>query len=667
MALLALTLWAALAWLAAWTAYSWYCLYCNYQEARTLGVPIRVIPIDHLNKLWLLVDKQVVSLVRRLPGPLGNNSFTRFNYRGWHEDDGLRAHDEMGDAWVLVTPCRNWLYLADPDALMSMYRRGKDFPRWVEITKMLDVFGGPNIATASGDEWRRIRRIANSAMNERCNAVVWDESAALGEAMARYWASKGVFTSVGEDSRTVTLHVLAKACFGQSFPFEGHDERAPTSASARFRFSLLTVMENALLILALTPRFFTCPWLPLPPAWRRLGAACEEFKRHMASFYRRELRALREEEEVLEEEEQGKNGENKKTKRDYTLIGALVRESRGRLGKSIDESNQDWEKQLQRDENDKKEEGGEESWEEAGHYGIGTGKTGGGGGGGMTEDEIYGNMFVFSFAGHDTTAHLLTYAVFFLAANPSVQSWVAAEIRRVLGTRPRSEWSYHGDFPRLRRCLAVLYETLRVKTPVCEVKWTAGRAQQLSLGGGGGPGMGGPRSITVPPRTLVVPSYLYVQKHARYWGPDAAEWRPERWIARRDQVLTADGQLTCHAGNNTGFNNAAAAVDAAGAGAGDGDGDEILLPPPSRGNFLGWSEGARDCPGKRFSHVEWVAFLAALFRDWKVEPQLRDGETFAEARTRLLDFVEADTGYGGLLLQLLHPERVPLVWKPREP
>ena len=134
MALFLLTVWAGLAFGTAWSVYSWYCLYCNYLEARRLGVPIRVIPIDHLNKLWLLVDKPIISLVRRLPGWLGNNNFTRFNYRGWHEDDGLRAHNEMGEAFVLVTPSRNWFYLADPEALMDLYRRGKDFPRWVEIT-----------------------------------------------------------------------------------------------------------------------------------------------------------------------------------------------------------------------------------------------------------------------------------------------------------------------------------------------------------------------------------------------------------------------------------------------------------------------------------------------------------------------------------------------------
>lgn len=137
MASLLLALWALFVLGTSWTTYSCYCLYRNYIIAREIGVPIRIIPIDHLNKLWLLADKQVTTFIRQLPGSLGNNSFTRFNYRGWHERDGLRAHEEMGEAFVLVSPSRNWLYLANPDALIDMYRRGKDFPRWVEITSTL--------------------------------------------------------------------------------------------------------------------------------------------------------------------------------------------------------------------------------------------------------------------------------------------------------------------------------------------------------------------------------------------------------------------------------------------------------------------------------------------------------------------------------------------------
>ncbi|KAK7974516.1 hypothetical protein PG989_016364 [Apiospora arundinis] len=574
-----------------WTAFSAYCLYCNYLQARKIGVPIRVIPIDHLNKAWLLVDRQVIALVRRLPWVIGKNSFTRFNYRGWHEDDGTRAHDEMGDAFVLVTPSRNWLYIADPDALMDMYRRGKDFPRWVEITKMLDVFGGPNIATATGEQWKTHRKLVNAGMNEQCNAVVWSEAASLGDQMARYWATKRVFTSVGEDSRTVSLHILCKACFGQSFPFEGHEDREDGSVSASFRFSLVTIMENALLILALQPGFFMRRWLPLPAAWKRVGMACKEFKCQMARMYTQKLQAL-----TMSD-----------AKEDMTLMDSLVRTSqKGEVP--------------------------------------------------LTESEIYGTLFVVSFAGHDTTAHLLTFSIFFLAANPSVQDWLAQELHHVLGDRPTSQWVYRKDFPRLRRCLAILYETLRLKTPVAEAKWNGSHSQCLSIHG---------QMLHIPPGTLLIPSYIHVHNNPRIWGRDAREWKPERWIMQSSGNNTGNitvsnsdhyipGQNTSEDRLDTETTHKSCNID-----------QERLLLPPSRGAYLGWSEGSRDCPGKKFSHVEWVAVLAALFRDWRVEPVQRQDETSAESQTRVLDFVASNTGYGGLLLQLLHPERLPLVWTRR--
>lgn len=199
--------------------------------------------------------------------------------------------------------------------------------------------------------------------------------------------------------------------------------------------------------------------------------------------------------------------------------------------------------------------------------------------------------------------------------------------------------------------MAVLYETLRVKTPVPEVKWTSKHAQRLDVGG---------RTLAIPPETLIVPSYLYMHKHERFWGPDVQSWKPERWIGKameedsQNQMVTTPSQERADSGDELG----------------DDDGsdychDEVLLPPPSRGNFLGWSEGARNCPAKRFSQVEWVAILAALFRDWKVKPCLLEDETLVEAQTRVLDFIEKDTDYGGLLLQLMHPERLPLAWSSR--
>jgi hypothetical protein len=56
------------------------CLARNYRAARMIGdVPIRIILIDHLNPIWMLIDREVLVVMRPLPMGLGNNNFTRFN------------------------------------------------------------------------------------------------------------------------------------------------------------------------------------------------------------------------------------------------------------------------------------------------------------------------------------------------------------------------------------------------------------------------------------------------------------------------------------------------------------------------------------------------------------------------------------------------------------
>ncbi|KAI4858584.1 hypothetical protein F4820DRAFT_442193 [Hypoxylon rubiginosum] len=77
----------------------------------------------------------------------------------------------MGDIWVLVTPFKNWVYINDPQALMSLFWRGTDFPRPVFINEILNVFG-PNISTAEGERWKTQRKIATHCFNEHNNNIV---------------------------------------------------------------------------------------------------------------------------------------------------------------------------------------------------------------------------------------------------------------------------------------------------------------------------------------------------------------------------------------------------------------------------------------------------------------------------------------------------------------
>lgn len=85
----------------------------------------------------------------------------------------------------------------------------------------------------------------------------------------------------------------------------------------------------------------------------------------------------------------------------------------------------------------------------------------------LTEEEIAGNLFIFTAAGFDTTANTLAYAVTLLAAYPEWQAWIQAELDVVLGPPAPSTSSspeqenrelpdYSVVFPKLTRCLAVM-------------------------------------------------------------------------------------------------------------------------------------------------------------------------------------------------------------------
>lgn len=71
-------------------AYFLYGLLSNYNAARKTGLPLIVLPFDCGNPLWLIIDRKIVQLVRRIP--FGPGTFTRFNWRGWEIWDRYKAY-----------------------------------------------------------------------------------------------------------------------------------------------------------------------------------------------------------------------------------------------------------------------------------------------------------------------------------------------------------------------------------------------------------------------------------------------------------------------------------------------------------------------------------------------------------------------------------------------
>lgn len=230
---------------------------------------------------------------------------------------------------------------------------------------------------------------------------VWDESLDQARDMLQSWtrnAAPGY--SFAKDTRCLSLDVLAATGFRRSYPFRS-SSKGSTDEAATYRDALQTVLDNALPLMLVPPKFLNVQLLP--KSWRRIGKAAADFKRYM--------------QDMLEEEtsrfEQGKPGSG-------GLMTSFVR--------ALNTNQKE----------DKKED-----------TTPGVPK-------GLSINEIFGNIFVINFAGHDTTANTLAFCMILLAANPDVQEWVGEELQEILGNFGDQKWDYNELFPKLKRCLAVL-------------------------------------------------------------------------------------------------------------------------------------------------------------------------------------------------------------------
>jgi cytochrome P450 len=82
----------------------------------------------------------------------------------------------------------------------------------------------------------------------------------------------------------------------------------------------------------------------------------------------------------------------------------------------------------------------------------------------LSDEDICNDLLIFMLAGHDTTATLLTYALWALGHHPDLQDRVAAEVAKIGDRRLTPE-----DVPRLGYTVQVLHEALRLCPPAAGV------------------------------------------------------------------------------------------------------------------------------------------------------------------------------------------------------
>jgi cytochrome P450 len=239
-----------------------------------------------------------------------------------------------------------------------------------------------------------------------------------------------------------------------------------------------------------------------------------------------------------------------------------------------------------------------------------------------------GNTFIFLFAGHETSAGTLHYAMIHLAMHPTIQAHLQHDIDSIVGTRPASTWTYAIDLRNLYNSMvgAVLNETLRI-TP------TVIRSPKINRGA--------PKQFSVDGRTATLPgnnTYIHLDIIGSNYNPrhfptspskitpgrtDIAEFVPERWLTSANR--------SNHQSNGTTANgrSKASATPAPSTAIVDGLENASFetagsLFRPAKGAFIPFADGARACPGRRFVQVEITAVLAVIFSQYSAELDVRD-------------------------------------------
>ena len=149
----------------------------------------------------------------------------------------------------------------------------------------------------------------------------------------------------------------------------------------------------------------------------------------------------------------------------------------------------------------------------------------------FSTSELIDQMFLFVAAGHHTTMSALSWTVLFLCQHPHVQTRLREEIHTNLPSLGSESPITAADVDSLPYLNAVCNESLRVRSPITVTVREA--AQPTSLLG-----------QYVPKGTAIVICPHWINTAPDMWGPDAAEFKPERWMGEKKRQSEANCMLT---------------------------------------------------------------------------------------------------------------------------
>ena len=382
--------------------YYLYIFMRNYIDAQRSGFRVLALPIAVGALPWVIFSVPLRPVFARwLPTFIFER--LKMGIYGWEFFAKNKVYEELKtQSFVLATASTCELWTADPEIAHALLSRHKDF-RMSDIgITMMSVFG-PNILISTDDSWTRQRKVIASSINERISAVVFRESCRQTYEMLEHLtqATEGTNETL-EGIKTIAIHVLGAAGYGFSQPWK--EEKQPPLPGYKLTYieAVREVIDNLIFATIVPVWLLLLPFMP--DFIRRIGTAVEEFPVHTRK--------------TLEDER--KRAAKATDKESHANLMSM-------MVKMTDESKN----------------GTLTDKDKSSVY--------------LTEEEIQGNLFVFTSAGFDTTANTMGYAVTLLAAYPEWQQWIIDEIDEILPQNtPLSELEYIDVWPKVTRILALL-------------------------------------------------------------------------------------------------------------------------------------------------------------------------------------------------------------------
>lgn len=188
----------------------------------------------------------------------------------------------------------------------------------------------------------------------------------------------------------------------------------------------------------------------------------------------------------------------------------------------------------------------------------------------LPDEKIAAQLITYMLAGNETTSATATWAVGMLALQPQRQTLLRSELtdalRPIMMEQGVADMSSLGpSLERLPYLNGVVNEALRLYPTIPLTNRTAIRDTHI-LG------------QFVPKGTTIYISPWQRQRDPQVWGPDAEEFRPERWISDEPGP---DGLKRAHQGNDL-------------------------------YDFITFIHGPKNCIGQRFARAELRCLIAAL-------------------------------------------------------